>query len=528
MNFNAFCRKICVCQIFLLPLHPNLHLNAMNRLFILIMVALFCCVGHNYAQTKREMRAAWIATVANIDWPSKQAQGNSAKQQAEMTAMLDSLHRIGINMVVFQVRPTADAFYHSDLEPWSNWLTGKQGRPNDTDYDPLQFVCAEAHKRCMDVHVWLNPYRVTNGFDISELAPAHIYKQHPDWFVRYGKQWYFNPGLDETRQFLNRVVADIVERYEVDGIHFDDYFYPYRIAGEEFPDAATFRKYPRGFTNKDDWRRNNVNMVIQELHQTIRERKPWVEFGISPFGVWRNQSTDSIRGSRTQAGCQNYDDLYADILLWLEKGWIDYVVPQLYWEIGKRVADYEILVHWWAEHSYGQNLYVGHSTSGLGSQKGAEAWRRPNEICRQIALNHSVEGVDGSVFFPAHTLLENKLGLCDSLTTNYYQYPALQPICRNINGLRAYQPTHLHIDEDDMLTWKDYEGDMELEAGQDAVRYVVYAFESGKEADFDDPRNIVGITAEKHMQLHLDPMRYTICVTAVNSYHHESLPAVVE
>lgn len=386
------------------------------------------------ASVAKEMRGVWIATVANIDWPSKAALGDAERQQAEMLMMLDSLEALHFNMIVFQVRPTADALYRSSLEPVSKWLVGKQNAMwtgAEMPYDPLAFTCEEAHKRGIEVHVWLNPYRVTGGgMTKADLAPEHIFFRHPEWFVRYGKQWYFNPGLTEVRLWLNAVVADIVERYDVDAIHFDDYFYPYRVAGEEFPDAETFRAFPRGFTNIDDWRRNNTNMIIAELHETIKSRKPWVEFGISPFGVWRNESSDPIRGSRTQAGVENYDDLYADILLWLEMGWIDYVAPQLYWEIGKQVADYEVLVDWWSKHLYGRKLYIGMapyriqtnpSKAGKGS---AKAWSVPNEICRQIRLNRTNPKVSGSIMYPIHSVLENPLGLMDSLRNDLYALPA--------------------------------------------------------------------------------------------------------
>lgn len=484
---------------------------------------------------KREMRAVWIATVANIDWPSKEARGSATLQQQDMLRMLDSIQALHLNTIVFQVRPTADALYKSELEPWSSWLTGKQGKGNDIEYDPLAFVCREAHRRCIDVHVWLNPYRVTNQFDIKDLSKDHIYHQHPEWFVKYGKQWYFNPGLDETRQWLNRVVADIVDRYDVDAIHFDDYFYPYRIQGEEFPDADTFRKHPRGFTDQDEWRRNNVNMVIQELQQTIKSRKPWVEFGISPFGVWRNASTDPIRGSQTKAGCQNYDDLYADILLWLEKGWIDYVAPQLYWEIGKKVADHQILAHWWAENSYGRQLYTGQAPYLLGNPKGAEAWRRPNEVCRQIALNRSIPEISGQIFYPIHSLLENPLGLCDSLRHNYYAKQALPPITpQPVGMLSGHQaksflsvslaPTHLSIDDQDVLHWL---APVATQPEQRPRYYVVYAFPTTEHADFDDSQYIVGITADTQMYLPFDPDRFTVCVTTINQWHAESLPATL-
>ena len=273
-------------------------------------------------------RATWISTVSNIDFPRVADRGNYEAQKKHLVEMLDQLQAMNINAVVFQVRPTADALYKSKLEPWSHWLTGKQGVA--ATYDPLELVCAEAHKRGIDVHVWINPYRVTiPGMNVENLAPNHIYHKHPEWFVKYGKQWYFNPALQETRDFLCQVVADLVSRYDIQAIHMDDYFYPYPISGEVFPDTTNFANDPRGFKNIGDWRRDNVNLAIKQVHETIISIKPEVQFGISPFGIWRNKKNDP-RGSETN-GLQNYDQLYADILLWMEEGWIDYVVPQLYW-----------------------------------------------------------------------------------------------------------------------------------------------------------------------------------------------------
>ena len=332
--------------------------------------------------------------------------------------MLDEFQAMNLNAIVFQVRPTADALYKSDLEPWSHWLTGKQGEA--ASYDPLEFVCAEAHKRGIDVHVWINPYRVTiPAMDIDSLAPSHMYHQHPEWFVKYGKQWYYNPALQETRDFLCQVVADLVTRYDIQAIHMDDYFYPYPIAGEEFPDTLNFAADPRGFTDLGDWRRDNVNLAIEQVHNTIINIKPEVQFGISPFGIWRNKVNDP-RGSETN-GLQNYDQLYADILLWMEEGWIDYVVPQLYWEIGKKVADYEILAKWWAEHATEKcRVYIGMAPFHLGEEKGAAAWREGNEICRQLRLNQTIPGITGECYFRAIDLLENRCNLTDSLKQVFY------------------------------------------------------------------------------------------------------------
>jgi len=478
-------------------------------------------------QHKREMRAVWIATVANIDWPS-QRNLTSKAQREEMRTMLDNLAKNNINAIIMQIRPTADAFYPSPLEPWSHWLTGKQDVKPNPYYDPLQFIIDEAHKRCIEVHVWLNPYRVTNSDNLSILSKNHLFYKNRDLFVKYGDKYYFEPGLDETREFLNRVVEDVVERYDIDAIHFDDYFYPYRVAGEEFPDEATFRKHPRGFAanQKDDWRRNNVNMVISELQQTIKSIKPWVEFGVSPFGVWRNDNVDP-RGSATRAGVQNYDDLYADILKWLKEGTIDYVVPQLYWEIGKKVADYEVLAKWWSENSYGKNLYIGLYASQLSNPEANQAWRRGNELARQLNLNNNFPQIDGAIFFSAKTFLKNKQGLNDSLQNNYYKYPAICPVNRNIQGEASAQPQNIRIVKDGSdayLLWDD----VNEEGGCQIAYYVVYAFKGKKVGDMNDPANIILRTTENCVDLREINRKFkgncSFVVTAINRYKHESVP----
>ena len=298
---------------------------------LLLFLFLISSIGVSAQQHKKhEMRGVWIATVSNIDWPSRPGL-MTYEQRNEMRTLLNQLAENKVNCIVLQIRPTADALYPSPYEPWSNWLSAKQGEKPKPFYDPLQFAIEEAHKRCIDVHVWLNPYRVLNSDNLDLLSKNHLYYRHKELFVKYGGRYYFDPGLDQTRRILNKVVEDIVERYDIDAIHFDDYFYPYPVAGEKFPDDSTFVRNPRGFEahQKNDWRRNNVNMIIAELQQTIKGIKPWVEFGISPFGVWRNQANDP-NGSATRAGIQNYDDLYADILKWLRESSIDYVVPQLY------------------------------------------------------------------------------------------------------------------------------------------------------------------------------------------------------
>ncbi|MBR3565499.1 MAG: family 10 glycosylhydrolase [Paludibacteraceae bacterium] len=470
------------------------------------------------ASPKREMRAAWIATVANIDWPSKEAVGNTELQKQEMIAILDTLKALHFNTVIFQVRPTADAFYPSEYEPWSSWLTGKQGVAPEPYYDPLQFVVEQAHKRCLDVHVWLNPYRATLGFTTEELDSTHIYNQHPEWFLHYGDKYYFDPSLEQTRKWLNQIVADIVFRYDIDAIHFDDYFYPYKIKGKDFPDEKQFRADPRGFTNKDDWRRDNVNLIIKELQQTIKSLRPWVEFGISPFGVWRNSTSDPQRGSATKAGAQNYDDLYADILLWLEKGWIDYVMPQLYWEIGKKVADFDVLIRWWKQYSYNRNLYIGVFDSQLGKGKAESAWNKGNEICRQISLERSLTGIDGISHYSTVAIMDNRMGLRDSLRNDYYKDYALVPINRNIKSQGIQKPNHVKI-KGKQLQWH---------FTPNARYYVVYAFDINSQYyDTNKAEHILCMTTDNYVDLtkYKLPDKVVLYVSAVNRYHVESEPS---
>jgi uncharacterized lipoprotein YddW (UPF0748 family) len=473
------------------------------------------------------MRAAWIATVTHIDWPSRYS--TTAEQQQTMLDMLDTLAQLNMNAIIFQVRPTADTFYQSDIELWSHFLTGKQGTAPDPFYDPLAFTVEEAHRRNIEVHVWLNPYRVLNADRIELLDSTHLYYQHPHMFVKYGNQYYFNPALEATRIHLNRVVADIVTRYDVDAIHFDDYFYPYPEKDADFPDDDTFIAGSRGFTSKDDWRRDNVNLVIAQLQRTIKEIKPWVQFGISPFGVWRNSDKDP-RGSATKAGATNYDALYADILKWLEDGDIDYVVPQLYWEIGKKVADYAILVEWWSRNAYNKNLYIGLFANKLGDTKADTAWTTGNELMRQMQLNTRYPQVQGEVFFSIKSLVNNNAGLADSLKNTFYRYPALMPENPAIVGEASAPPAGMRLVKNLRQTVLVWDSVVE-EGGKSVASYVVYAFKGNAVGDLSNAANIVAITTGNQLNLKtLDRKlkgRYTFAVTTVNRYKKESVPVSV-
>lgn len=369
-----------------------------------------------------EFRGVWIATVSNIDWP-KPGQFNVTEQKAEYIRQLDMHIRNGMNAVIMQVRPAADAFYPSPFEPWSEWLTGKQGKAPEPYYDPLQFLISEAHERGMEFHAWLNPYRAEFSIGKSSIAKDHIMRKHPEWFLKYGDKRYFDPANKDAQDFVVKVVRDIVKHYNVDAIHMDDYFYPYRIAGKEFPDEQSYRK--SGTTlSKDDWRRSNVDSIIKKISIAIKEEKPWVKFGISPFSVWRNSDKDP-EGSDTRAGQTNYDDLYADILLWMRNGWIDYVTPQLYLEIGHAAIPYEKIIDWWSKHSYGRHIYVGHGIYRVGER--SVAWKNPNELPNQLKILRQYPNIQGSAYFSSKSFDRNPNGWNDSLRYNYYKSPALIP-----------------------------------------------------------------------------------------------------
>ncbi len=427
-------------------------------------------------QPKYEFRAVWIASVNNIDWPSNKHL-TPMQQQQEFISILNYQQKIGINAVIVQIRPSADAFYASKYEPWSEFLTGKQGLASSPYYDPLKFMIDETHKRGMEFHAWINPYRAVFS-PASSIDANHITKKHPEWFLKYGDRKYFNPGLPQVMQYLTNVVKDIITRYDVDAIHMDDYFYPYRIAGKEFPDYQAYLQYGRGLSI-DAWRRSNCDTIVKMIHDVILDYKPLIKFGISPFGVWRNSSVDA-RGSNTKAGQTCYDDLYADILLWLKKGWIDYVAPQLYWEIGHKLCDYETLLDWWAKNSYGKQVYIGH---GLyrAVERPTAAWRNTNELPDEINLLREYNNVQGSVFYSCKNLMHNVNGWADSLRFDYYRTPALIPPMNWVDTTAPMPPhlTKIIMDESNSAQLLTITGDgINKDETETIKQFVVYVSQS--------------------------------------------------
>ncbi|HEY0470275.1 MAG TPA: family 10 glycosylhydrolase [Kribbella sp.] len=473
----------------------------------------------------RQFRASWVASVVNIDWPSKTGL-TAAQQQAELVGWLDDAVRQHHNAVVLQVRPTADAFWPSTVEPWSQYLTGKQGV--DPGYDPLAFAVAEAHKRNLELHAWFNPYRLSMGTNLQALVPEHPARQHPEWVVTYGGKLYYNPGIPAARKLVEDAIMDAVSRYDIDGVHFDDYFYPYPVAGQVFDDAATYAQYGAGFPTLAEWRRNNINLLIQELQGRIKAAKPWVKFGVSPFAVWRNKGTDPL-GSDTTAGVQTYDDLAADTRRWVREHWIDYIVPQVYWAGGFAPADYNKIVPWWAEQvrGTGVHLYIGQATYKVGTSTQSPDWSDPAELSDHLAFNSTIPEVQGDIYFSAKDVRADRLGATSLLNSIWYSRPALVPAMPSLDS-RPPLPVHsLHSDRTSSgthLQWKA--------TSADTTSYGIYRRDvaTGDWCPDNDARNLLAtVRSGAGEQTFVDTTavaghQYVYLVTALDRTWNESVP----
>ena len=493
----------------------------MNLRKLILLLALFLATGvgaqiqQQSPYPKREFRGAWIQAV------NGQFRGiPTEKLKQTLIDQLNSLQGAGINAIIFQVRPEADALYASQLEPWSRFLTGVQGQAPSPYWDPMQFMIDECHKRGMEFHAWINPYRVKTSLK-SELSPNHLYNIHPEWFVTYNNQLFFDPALPESHRHICMVVADIVSRYDVDAIHMDDYFYPYPAKGMDFPDDASFARYGGGFTNRADWRRSNVNILIQKIHETIRGLKPWVKFGISPFGIYRNEKNDPL-GSKTH-GLQNYDDLYADVLLWARNGWVDYNIPQIYWQIGHPAADYETLVKWWAKNTENRPLFIGQSV--MNTIQNADP-KNPsmNQLPRKMALERAYQTIGGSCQWPASAVVENAGKYRDALVQEYHKYPALVPVFDFMDDKapgKVRKVKKVWTEDGYMLFWTPPKAKDEMDR---AVQYVVYRFDDKEKVNIDDASHIVAVTRNNFYKLPYKDgkNKYRYVVTALDRLHNES------
>ena len=464
-------------------------------------------------QPKREFRGAWIQCVNN-QWNGI----GRDRMQTTLINQLDELQRVGINAILFQVRAEGDALYQSALEPWSRFLTGVQGRVPEPYWDPLEWMVGECHKRGMELHAWINPFRAKTKGTPALTSPYFL--QHPDRFFEYDGLWLFDPGVPENRDYICQVAADIVRRYDIDGIHIDDYFYPYPVAGLEIPDGKTYAMYGHGL-GLDDWRRENVNIFVRDLYQTVHATKPWVKFGVSPFGIYRNQKSNAT-GSQT-CGLQNYDDLYADVLEWVRQGWIDYNIPQLYWEIGNKAADYETLIRWWNDNAGQRPLIIGQDVER--TVKFADTTNpQSHQVFQKYNLQRSLPNISGSCQWYAKAVCDNPQNYTSVLRQVYHPYPSLQPSMPWIDDRaprKVRKLASVWTRDGLMLFWLAPRASWEMDR---AVNYVIYRFLRGETINTADPSHIVTITSNTYLKLPYvnGQTDYVYVVTALDRLQNES------
>jgi uncharacterized lipoprotein YddW (UPF0748 family) len=502
---------------------PTAPVNAADTPRLLAPAPPLTCAGRS-ATGQRQLRGMWLTTFGNRDWPSRPGLDEETVK-AEYRGWLDLAQRMNHNAIFVHVRPSGDAFWPSRFAPWSQWLTGRADGQSP-GWDPMAFMVAETHARNIEFHAWFNPYKAGETGTVDSLPPNHPLHQHPDWAVTYpvnsgSARTYYNPGVPEARRFVEDSILEAATKYDIDGIHFDDFFYPYPVRGQDFPDEAAFARYGAGAA-KADWRRQNVNLLVEEMYTRIKQIKPWVKFGISPFGIWRNKETDP-RGSATR-GLQSYDEIYDDTRLWVTKGWLDYVVPQLYWHIGFDVADYAVLLPWWSAVVAGTNvqLYIGQADYRIGDRG---AWSDPAELDRQLTLNQGYP-VSGSIHFSASQVRDDKLGAVSRYREAHYRAPALVPAMPHLPGIRPRPPILAVAHRDDRgavtLTWR---ADQDLPMGRHAVYRV--------DLSGNEPAQLIGtVIGGSGTRTWVDPaaaagQAYAYCVTTLDRLWNES-PASAE
>ncbi|MCX7876078.1 MAG: family 10 glycosylhydrolase [Melioribacteraceae bacterium] len=468
----------------------------MKKLLVIIITIIF--TSQILSQTslpKREFRATWIASVTNIDWPSS-TNLSVAELKKSLTDLLDAIKDANLNAVFFQVRPECDALYKSSIEPWSYWLTGVQGKAPADNFDPLEFAIQEAHKRGLELHAWLNPYRSRQASTYTR-ASSHISNTKPEWIMKFGNLWILNPGNPEVRNYNTQVVMDIVRRYDIDGVHFDDYFYPY--PPDNMTSSTTYNAYddkdfandPRGFKNKDDWRRDNVNILMKAINDSIKKVKPHIKFGISPFGIWKNNVPSGI------TGMDAYNVIYADPIAWLKQGTVDYLIPQLYWRIGGS-QDYNRLMPWWADSTYfyGRHHYTGNIYGSSYTN---------SELPNQLKANRNYSKTSGMVLFSAKHIPGNTLKFTDSLKNSLYKYPALIPTMDWKDKIKPNPPTNLRWDKlagarGYGLIWNE---PSKASDGDKAFMYAVYKINSItlQQGDLEKSNNLYNIVGTNYAAL---------------------------
>jgi len=487
---------------------------------------MLCVSGFAQNAPKREFRGAWIATYTNIDWPNRTQ--SPAQQRAALLTILDHHKATGLTALFIQVRSQCDAMYASGIEPWSADLTGTQGKVPDPYWDPMQFAIEECHKRGIEFHAWLNPYRAAgSSTSIPGFAATHVTKTHPEWLLSQGTLRILDPGIPAVRDYVTSVITDIVHRYDVDGIHFDDYFYPSPPGSgiTPFNDDSTYNADPRGFTVRADWRRDNVNLLIARVYDSIKTIKPWVKFGVSPSGIYRNSTNPAI-GSAT-SGLEHYTSLYADTRKWLQMGWIDYLCPQVYWYIGQAGANYGVVVPWWNNNAYGRHIYIGLAGYKVNDPAQGVNWANPSMIPNEVRLNRSLSNIYGEAVYNTNSLRSTtRLGFRDSLRLYFYNKPALLPNMPWRDNIAPDKPTGLtavkYGNDSLVLKWNKPVASDELNK---AWQFVVYR-STNPVIDTSLAENMLYITTNDttgYTDKSFTPnTTYYYAVTTTDRFHNES------
>jgi uncharacterized lipoprotein YddW (UPF0748 family) len=491
-----------------------MEMKALYTLSLLILI--FNLLYAQAIPPKREFRAVWVASVYNIDWPTSKFL-NTTQQRTEYTTLLDIQKANGMNAVLVQIRPSCDAFYANSKEPWSEWLMGSQGTAPIPFYDPLQFMIEETHKRGMEFHAWFNPYR-SQVASSSSIHQSHISKTKPEWNLRFNSPHkLLDPGIPAVRDYVVSVIMDVVRRYEIDGVHFDDYFYPYE--GITNQDSASWRDYPRGFTNIRDWRRDNVNTLIRMVHDSIITVKPNVKFGISPFGIWKSGVPPGI------TGLSAFDAIYCDALTWLNERKVDYITPQLYWRFGGG-QDYAKLMPWWSSQLNGRHLYTGNAAYRLNPS--GDNWPA-TEIAEQVRWNRMYPNTLGQVFFSSKSITNNFKGIQDSLRNNLYKYPAFVPVMPWKDAISPLPPRDLTASGSLINITLQWKKPLPAPDGDGAKYFVIYRAESPDTININDPRYIRKILSTD-TTTYIDVFSvswnrpYTYIITSMDKLHNESEP----
>lgn len=498
----------------------QLKTKQVNKFMVKTLLIIFSLIAFSALSQspKHEMRGLWICTAYNLDWPST-ANLDSAQQKKELIEILDNAQSLHLNTIYFQVRSAGDAYYKSKTEPWSHWLTGKQGKA--PLYDPLEFIIKECHKRNMELHAWFNLFRAVSHHKFSPPTKTHFAYEHPDWVYLAEKKKMLDPGVPAARKYSVEVINEVIENYDIDGVHLDDYFYYQEKDGYKIPDFTTFKKYGQGFNNIKNWRRNNLDLLISDIYTNIKSRKPYVKFGISPIPVWRHKHQDT-KGSDTKIATSCYDEYYADTHKWYTKGWVDYMLPQAYWGIKHPYVGYNKTVGWWNKIGTGRHVYIGQAIYKVGNDNRA-GWKSTQEIHQQIKYNRTATNILGQGFYRAKNLTNAKFNLIDEIKKNEYKHLSIPPPMPWLDSIPAEAPLMLNYtthNDTHTLTWPSSKIAKDR---QKATYYILYEFSPDKELNLKQASNIIGITSQNSLNISAKNQDKIYIITASDRLHNESM-----